>query len=98
MARGLSLNGWNRFKTKEPKVEFKHDLIGLNQAILVIVVLSVKVCLNCAFTLEQVIVSILVKLITQLYFYFVLATSHHRRGILNVQRVVGYNIRRHTDE
>jgi uncharacterized membrane protein len=98
MAGDPSLNGWNQFKTKGRKAEFKHDLTGLKQAIWVIATLWVKVYLSCVFILEQATVSILVKSVTQLFFYSVLATSHHKRRILNVRRTIGCNIRRPTDE
>ena len=58
-------------------------------AILAIVNLLVKVSLNCVSTLAQDIASILVKLVTHLFFYFVLEIKHRKRGILNSQKHIG---------
>ena len=54
--------------------------------------------LNCVSTSGRDIVSISAKLTMRLFFCFVVETRPHKRGILNAQKPIGENIRRHSHE
>ena len=98
MADSLSLNGLNLFETKVHKTELTNGLNGWKMAILAIANLLGTVFLNCVSTSVRDIVSISAKLTMRLFFCFVVEARYHKRGILNAQKPIGENIRRHTHE
>jgi len=67
-------------------------------AIWVIANLSVEAFLNCAFTSDQDIASILVKFKIHSSFCFVVEIKNHNKGTLTSQKPIGGNIRRHINE
>ena len=90
----LSPSGLYLFMIEICATELKDDLTGSDSAIWVIVDLLVLVCLNCGSILDLAIASILAKWMIQSFCYSVVATSHHKRGILNAPKDIGCRIRR----